>query len=143
MPNVTSIADDFPSGLAIGGVPLVLTHPGKVFYVHHNSTLHPHASDGNSGATKDRPLATIDAAVGKCVADRGDVILVLPGHVETIATAAALDLDVNGIAVIGLGRGTMQPRLDFTAAAGDVEVNADNVLIHNINFHANVTIVTL
>lgn len=143
MPN-SNFPNGFMNGVTIRDVPVEIPHPGKVFWVN-GSTTSSHlaplglgGSNGNPG-TYTKPFATIDYAVGKCSAGRGDVIYVMPNHVETIGAAAALDLDVNGVTVIGLGRGASQPRLDFTATAGTVEINADNVAIHNINFHANVS----
>ena len=45
----------------------------------------------------------------------GDTIIVMPGHVETIATAGALALDVAGISIVGLGNKRNRPIIDFTA----------------------------
>ena len=44
------------------------------------------ASTGADGSI-DTPFSTIDAAVGQCVANQGDVILVKPGHIETVTAA--------------------------------------------------------
>lgn len=50
------------------------THPtGIVFYVDPN---HGAASDSNDGTNPDAPLATIQAALDRCVNYRGDVVLV-------------------------------------------------------------------
>lgn len=135
----------FRDGVSIKGVPVEIPHPGKVFFVNGSTVLADGGvtgSDGNKG-TYQQPFATIDFAVSKCTANRGDVIYVMPGHVETIDAASALDLDVAGIRLIGLGHGTKQARLDFTAAAGTVAVGADDVIIENMNFHANVDSVAL
>jgi hypothetical protein len=136
LPN-SNFPQGFPNGVAIRGMPLWGAFPGKVFWV--DSVA---GANGNKG-TIDDPFGTIDYAVGRCSADNGDVIMVHPGHVETISAAASLDLDVAGITVVGMGRGTNQPRLDFTATAGTVEVNADNIAIYNLNFHANVSAVVI
>lgn len=142
---ISNFPNGFANGMLLKGVPQEVPHPGKVLWV--NSTtvlpdLGKGSSDGNDG-TYLRPLATIDAAVAKCKANRGDVIYVMPGHVETIGAASALDLDVAGVRLIGLGHGSKQARCDFTAAAGTVAVGADDVIIENINFHANVDSVAL
>lgn len=137
----------FAGGLVLKGMPVELPHPGKVLWVGNNATLLKGEKTASNGLSHDgsflKPFATIDYAVGQCAADRGDVIYVRPGHVETISAAASLDLDVAGIRVIGLGHGTKRPRLDFTATAGTVEVNADNILLHNLNLHANVSSVAI
>jgi len=86
---------------------------GNVFYVDSNT-----GTNGSGyGRSPDSPLASIDYAVGLCTANNDDVIVALPGHVETIAAAGGLAIDVAGVTVIGLGRGTKQAKLDFTTAA--------------------------
>ena len=94
------------------------------------------ASDATtSGLSPDRPFATIDYAVGRCTASQGDIIYVMPGHVETVASAAALDFDVAGIKVIGLGWGDNRPIVNIgTATTATVEFNADDMWIENIRF---------
>ena len=99
------------------------------------SSTSSNASDATThGLSPDYPYATIDYAVGKCTASQGDVIYVMPGHVETVASGAALDLDVAGIKVIGLGWGDTRPIVKLTATASTVEFNADDMWIENIRF---------
>lgn len=86
-------------------------------------------------------VTTIDEAVGLCTANRGDVIFVAPGYYEEVTAASQIDLDVAGISVIGLGRGSDMPELDFTNAAGELAIGAANVLVKNLNFHSNITAV--
>src|SRR3990167_124439 len=47
--------------------------------------------------------------LANCVAGRGDVVLVMPGHVEAISTDQSLN--VKGLKVIGLGEGDERPRI--------------------------------
>jgi hypothetical protein len=144
--TISSYPNGFNNGVLIKGLPVELPNSGKVFWVNNSSVLPDNGvsgSDSASNGTYLRPYATIDYAVGQCTAGRGDVIYVMPGHSETITGAAGVDLDVQGIKVIGLGQGSLQPRIDFTNAAATVEVNADDILIQNINFHANVTVVAI
>lgn len=142
---ISQFPNGFANGVSIRGVPIEVPHPGKVFWVN-NSTVLPDlgigGSDGNPG-TYLKPLLTIDAAIGKCKANRGDVIYVMPGHSETITAAQGVDFDVAGVKCIGLGYGDKQARFDMTALAGDVTIDADNVHIYNMNFHANVTSITI
>lgn len=114
--------------------------PGSQFYV--SSVLGTASGDG---LTWNTALSTIDAAVGKCTANKGDVIWVGPGHNEGITAAAAIDLDVSGITVIGLGTGSLKPTIDFDHANASVAVGANNVTIKNIRFRvsANATTVGL
>lgn len=84
------------------------------------------------GRSPDTPFATLDYAVGQCTASNGDIIYLMPGHAETVATAAAVDLDVAGITIIGLGKGDARPVFSLSASASTIEVNADDIHIENI-----------
>jgi hypothetical protein len=108
--------------------------PGAQFYV--DSV---HGSTSGDGLTWATALAGIDAAVGKCTANHGDVIWVAPGHNEGITAASAIDLDVAGITVIGLGTGSLKPTIDFDHADAGFVIGADNVTVKNIRFRCSVT----
>lgn len=130
----------FRETVTIGGVPLLQTHPGKVFWVSNAATLlggQRSGSDGNKG-TFDSPFATLDYAVGQCTANRGDIIFMKPGHAEAISTATALALDVAGIAIVGLGIGSNRPTLTLdTATTATIGVSAANISITNVIVSAN------
>jgi hypothetical protein len=105
---------------------------GSIWWV--GSTAAAASDSVGNGYNPDAPFATLDYAVGKCTASQGDIIFVLPGHAETVATASALDFDVAGIKVIGLGWGDLRPKVSLTAAASTVEFNADDMWIENLVF---------
>ena len=105
--------------------------PGRIFYVDAGT---PGAGDGRTWATA---VATLDAGVNLCTTLRGDTIYVAAGHTEAVTTAFA-DLDLDNITVIGLGEGKSRPYFDYTGASGSMLINADNVTLRNIHFHANV-----
>lgn len=87
---------------------------------------------------KARFAATIDAAVNQCTANRNDVIYVAPGHTENISSATALNLDVAGVSIVGLGSGSLRPTLTFdTATAATIAVSANNVTVENLIFSAD------
>lgn len=136
---------DFASGVTIRGVPLQMTNPGKVFWVN-STTVIPVGGIGGSNGNKGTylaPFATIDYAVGACTASRGDIIMVMPGHVETVTAAAGLDLDVAGITLIGLGQGSLRPKINFTTAVGaDMDVDAANITMINFQFTGGVDALT-
>jgi len=135
----------FANGVTIRGIPLTVSNPGEVFWVNSTAVLAKGArggSDGNDGTYRS-PFATIDYAVGRCTANRGDIIMVMPGHSEDISGASALDLDVAGVAVIGLGTGTDRPDLNFSATAGTVDAAAANVTLYNLTFTADVSAVVV
>lgn len=112
--------------MTIRGVPLLSAYPGKVFWV--SSTA---GSNGNAG-TYERPWATIDYAIGRCTANKGDIIVVMPGHTETISAAGSIACDVAGVAIMGLGAGSNRPTLNFTATSSTVTVTAANVTLRNL-----------
>jgi hypothetical protein len=108
----------------------VLQHPGDIFFVGNAVTG---ASDAAGfGASPDAPFSTIDYAIGKCTANKGDVIYVLPGHAETISAATILVPDVDDVSIIGLGKGDSRPTLSYSLAAGNVPISGDNVVFKNI-----------
>lgn len=135
----------FLSGVVIRGVPLLQLHPGKVFWVNGSSVVGENStggSDGNKGNYK-QPFATIDYAIGQCKASRGDIIAVFPGHSETVETDGGIACDVAGVAIIGLGVGSLRPKIVLdTAAAAAVTVSAANVTISNVIFEASFADVT-
>lgn len=141
----SNFPNGFRNGLTVRGLPLSVTHPGEVFWVNNSGVLPKKGvtgSDGNDGSYH-RPLASIDAAVGKCTASRGDVIMVMPGHVETVTAAAGLALDVAGIALVGLGHGSLRPQINFTTAVGaDMDVDAANITMVNFLFTGGIDALT-
>lgn len=133
---MSNYPNGFMNGLTVRGVPLTVAHPGKVFFVNNSSVLADggiNGSDGNPG-TYLKPFSTIDYAIGRCTAGRGDIIFVMPGHAETIGSAAAVALDVAGVAIIGLGVGSLRPTLNFTATTSTVTMSAANCCLKNILF---------
>lgn len=142
---MSNYPNGFANGVTIRGVPLTMSHPGQVFFVNNSSVLAPQGisgSDGNPG-TYQKPFSTIDYAIGRCLAGRGDIIFVMPGHAETITAADAINLDVAGVAIIGLGSGSLRPRIDFNNTAATVGVSASNTILKNLHFRALISAVVV
>ena len=127
------------SSVTVRGVPLIQQYPGRVWWVQNSSNLPegsaPGSDSGNEG-TYTKPFATIDYAIGNCVASRGDIIAVMPGYTQTITLATQLVMDVAGIAIVGLGSGSLRPTLTFGAVAGNIPITAANMCVTNI-LHVN------
>ena len=106
---------------------------GTYYYVYSGT-----GSDSYTGEDIDHPKATLDAAVGLCTADAGDVIFVLQGHSETMGAAAdEVDIDVAGITVIGCGEGKLRPLFNYTGdVTGAFAIGADDVTLYNLQFCA-------
>jgi hypothetical protein len=137
--HMSNYPNGFNGGLTVRGLPLNLTHPGKVFWVSDSGLAgfpnRKGPSDGNKGGYLD-PFATIDYAIGQCIANRGDVIMVMPGHTDTLTGAAGIALDVAGVNIIGLGQYDDRPRIVLDAAAATVVVSAANCTLKNLTLVA-------
>ena len=71
----------FPNGISSRGMPVLgggsleLFSTGSVFFV--DSVT---GSDTQDGLDPSSALATIDAAINKCTADKGDLVIVMPNQ---------------------------------------------------------------
>lgn len=140
MAQISSFPHGFQGGISIRNVPLVVAHPGSVFWVSNNAALATNqrgGSDGNDG-TFNSPFATLDYAIGRCVAGRGDIIMVKPGHAESLSAASAITSDVSGVAIVGLGSGDMRATFTWdTANTASWVVSAASCSFYNLLFKAN------
>ncbi len=66
----------------------------------------------------------------------------MPGHAENLAADSAVDIDVAGVKVIGLGWGANRPTFTATAIAGDFKLAAAGVWVENILFLGGVDATT-
>ena len=138
------MSSNYPNGienLVIRNMPLTMLYPGKIFWVD-GSSITPvdgavGGQDGGPG-TFNRPFATIDYAIGKCTANRGDIIMVKPGYTESLSIASAITVDVAGIAIVGCGLGSLRPQLTFTATDATIVVSAANCSFINMQFVAGI-----
>ncbi len=107
-------------------------HPGDIYFVSSGSGT----DAAGYGYNPDSPVATVDYAISNlCTANKGDAIYALPGHAESITTATTLVADVAGVAIIGLGTGSLRPTLTVqTNATASVVISAANVRVKNFLF---------
>jgi hypothetical protein len=123
---------NFPNGITSFGIPQIgqdiPTVTGSVFWVDSAVGL-----PGNSGQIND-PLNTIDAAIGKCTAGAGDLILVKEGHTESLTSAGAIAIDVAGVTILGLGVGNNRPVITFASTdnSASITMSANNCQFLNI-----------
>lgn len=126
---------NFPNGITSFGIPIlggggdVPLTTGNYFFV---DSGHANCADSASHGKYDAPFATIDYAIGRCTASNGDVIIVAPGHTETISAAGGITADVAGITIVGLGNGGLRPIITFSATASTFAISAANVTVKNI-----------
>lgn len=111
---------------------------GNVFYVDSGSGT----DAAGYGSLPETPVATVDYAVGLCTANNGDVIIVMPGHTETLGADSAVDVDIAGITIIGCGSGADRPTFNATAIAGDFKLAAASTTIINLLFTGGIDATT-
>lgn len=122
VPATEQIADQ-PTGLATGAP--------RTFYVDSGNV---DAAATNTGLDPQQPFATLVTAIGAASPNRGDVILINPGHSESLAAQVAIN--VAGLSIIGLGDGQARPQFTLTANTVDMfSVTAVDVLIENLYFN--------
>ncbi len=127
----------FASGLVVRNMPLLQSYPGVVWWVSNNTTLpggissqripFVNGSDGNRG-TWNAPFATLAKAIS--LASDNDIIMVKPGHAETVATAAGIVIS-KAVAIVGLGSGSNRPTLTFSTATSTITVTSSNASVQN------------
>lgn len=131
---MTNFPYGFVDGVSIRGVPILQTNPGQVFWLGNGSVLNVDqraGSDSNRG-TYLSPFGTLAGALAQCVAGRNDIIMVLPGHAETISDAVTTVMNKAGVAVVGLGSGALRPVFTFSGAASAIPITAASCSLQNI-----------
>lgn len=139
-PLMANFPQSFSNGLMLRGLPLLQSQPGKVFWLSNSPILEVGevaGADGNRG-TYYRPFATLAGALLQCTPGNGDIILVKPGHQETISTSTALNMNVSDVAVIGLGGGFTRPKFTLdTANTATINISGNDISFQNVQFVAN------
>ncbi len=120
-------------------------HPADVWFVDSTNTATDdrgvrYAADAvGYGQSPDKPFLTLEYANGQAADSVGDVIYLMPGHVETVIEAGGLTLDCIGLTVRGLGEGALQPVIICTTInTVDILINAASIVIEDVHFVAGV-----
>lgn len=82
-------------------------------------------------------VTTLAAALPRVRSGYGDVIIVLPGHVESVVDATMLDNLRAGTTILGIGRGSMQPTFNFTATASQWTLDQSDVLVQGLRLNVD------
>jgi hypothetical protein len=85
------------------------------------------------GFSPEAPFASIAFACTQAKADNGDLILVMPGHTETIGSVAST-MSVAGLTVRGLGIGRQRGQVVYNNAAGYFSLDFARTCIDNLTF---------
>lgn len=138
--GLSNYPNGFNNGLTVRGMPIQIGYPGRVFFLNNTSVLAPQGiggSDSNPG-TYQKPFLTLAGALLQCAASRGDIIMVMPGHAETVSSSTALSMNVAGVLVVGLGTGALRPKWTLdTATTATINITAAQVGFINCLFLAN------
>ena len=113
---------------------------GNIWFVDSGSATGSDAS--GYGHNPDAPFATLDYAVGQCTANNGDTIYVMPGHTEDLSADSAVDVDVAGLRIIGIGWGGSRPTFTASAVAGDFKLASSCNWIENLLFLSGIDATT-
>lgn len=115
-------------------------YPGAVILPGGGRTMLVHAS--GAAALNDLPagfagnpdgfFTSVNSAGAACRANRGDKIIMLPGHTESIAAADGWSgVSVAGVEIVGLGSGTDRPTITWTAPTSSVLFDVANMKLRN------------
>lgn len=121
---------NIPNGTTSGSISLlnIQNSNGNVFWVDKN---HYAASDSNKG-TFIKPLKTLQRAIDKCRPNQGDRIYIAASHSENLTSKTPININVEGIQIIGLGLNKQQPLFLFSDVETTFEITARSVYISNI-----------
>ena len=118
---------------------------GRVFFVSGGTAAYLGQGGSNAGAadTPEDPATTIQGALDKTVAGRGDTVVILPG---SVTITAALTMTKADVTLSGMGGSSpVKPSaiLSSLAASADaINVSAANVVIEDLHFPASTAATT-
>lgn len=106
---------------------------GKIFYVHASGASALTSLPPGMASTSDGFFQSVQVALGACNSGRGDMILCLPGHTESIASADSWSnlTTKTDVTVLGMGSGTNRPTFTWTTATSTLLMDAANFRILN------------
>lgn len=122
-----------PQGLMADGVLLGTPFVGDAIIRYVDSGV-----AGASGESPAEAVSTLAAAIAMCTSGRGDIIVVMPGHAETVSAAGGIAINKASITIVGLGTGNSRPTFTVdTANTATIAVSVADVSISNCLFVAN------
>lgn len=119
---------------------------GDVFYVDSASGNKANTSGSGQGDSWDLPFSTVNYAISRCSNGANNIILVAPGHAETIAdtnddgvsgtTTDEFCVDKSTVSIIGLGENTQRPTFTLNGATdAAIDVRGANCTMANLIFY--------
>lgn len=137
-PNPTrSLISDTLRSLGLATILALAGSAGQTYYVDSTNVNASNSNTGQGTFTKGSqgPFATLAFAATAVTAARGDVIIVMPNHAESIIAAGGITFSKSGVTVIGVGNGRQRPTFTWsTATTATMLFTAANVRITNCVF---------
>lgn len=93
------------------------------------------AQQGDDPQVAKRIVPTLNAALAYCSPGHGDIVVVLPGHAENVSSADQMSALVAGAQIIGVGRGSVMPKLTWTAATASFLLDQPNVRLKGLRLN--------
>lgn len=115
-----------PAGVDLGTAQILPTG-GNVQYVRSTG---PDQFDPPS--LTGRILPSLEAGLTQCRANRGDTVVVLPGHSQSVTDATMLNNLVDGTRIIGMGEGSDMPTFRWTATGSQWVWDNNNVSLSGV-----------
>lgn len=137
---ISNFPQGFTNGLTVRDLPINIAYPGKLWWVNNSSVVAPGGIAGSDNARGyfTEPLKTIAGALAMVTPNRGDILMLAPGHAETISSATALSLNQAGVLIVGSGTGSLRPTITLdTGTTSTINVTANNCGFINCIFKAN------
>lgn len=120
----------------VPGAPSIIKEAmrARIFFVDSNGG----GSTTSGGRSPESAFTTLAAAIAACTASKGDVIYVLPGHSESLSGATALNINIAGISICGVGNRLNRPLFTWHTTDAKVTISAANVRLFNLQVATDV-----
>lgn len=149
-PTLANFPQGFANGFMVRGLPILQAQIGNVFWLSNATPLERGCVVGadNNAGTYYRPFGTLQGAINAMsgrggTPGGGDILMIKPGHAETISSATALNLSYSDLAIIGFGGGEARPQFTLdTGISSTIAVTGNGISIQNCQFLANFAAIT-
>ena len=110
---------------------------GKTFLVHNLGASALSDLPAGFAGNPDGFFQSVQAALNACRLGRGDKVILLPGHVESVSTANFWSSigtvpTCSDVEIVGVGTGSNRPSFTWTTAASSILFNAANIKLRNV-----------
>lgn len=93
--------------------------------------------DGDDAAIADKLVTTLSSGILRARSGMGDVVLVLPGHTESVTNATMLDNLKAGTKVIGVPLGASTPTFNWTATSSQWAISVANCFFSGLQLNVD------